>query len=197
MLLTLALSLLLSHTGPHPLGLPLWVTWELLSDQGWRKISLLWPPFFKLFIKEEIMILLELLLYIDLYGFWAAQKWASSRVVVAGTVVNSFISFWCFKDLKLSLVAWTINASPELAEETTAIHSPFSVYVSHCVTLGLPVPADIVVTDRFSLQGAPEGGRHRQEHSHFLVLFQLDSWHDSWKQRHDRDSVRTGTTIIK
>lgn len=35
----------------------------------------------------------------------------------------------------------------------------FSVSESHCVTLGLPVPVDRVVSDCFSLQGALEGGR--------------------------------------
>lgn len=39
---------------------------EAMSDRAW-------PPFLKLFIQEKIMTLLALLLYVDLYGFRAAQ----------------------------------------------------------------------------------------------------------------------------
>lgn len=93
-----------------------------------------------------------------------------------GTVVISFISFWCFKDLKYGLVDWSINFTSEPVLEIRAILAVFCMYGSHCVSLGLPIPADVVASDCFSLPGVPEGGRPPHGHSHHLVLrHQLES----------------------
>lgn len=173
---------------------------QAVSDWAWRNgrnASLLWLPFLKLFIQEKIVILLEKLSCIDLYGFRAAQKRACSRVLVAGTVVRSFIFLWYFKDFKYGLVVWNINFTSEPVLETRAIYIFFSVYESHCVTLGLPVPAEVEVSDASSLHGAPESHRLPHGHSHYLILrHQHMNWHGSWKKRHERGSVRTGAEII-
>lgn len=104
--LWLCLSSLLLHTGPHPAGS--WLSeyqgsaraeeWPRLKERQECQLSL--APFLKLLIQGKIMSLLEMLFYICLHGFGAAQKWTCRRVVVDGPVVRSFISLWCLKDLK-------------------------------------------------------------------------------------------------